>query len=217
MKMIELLRRLPLPILVILMTSAATAGATASGPVFTEASARWRLDHGLWRVHRVVDGDTIVVQRVGGRAMHTVRLLGMDTPEIRKPGVRMECGGLQATARMLALTFSRPGDGNDDGVVDRAGGRGAIVRLATDPSQPVYDIYNRTLAYVDLTADVPSAAPHDDRDLGRIMISEGLAVVYDTYSDFARQPSYEAASDAARAANRGSWARCGRDLNFEGG
>jgi micrococcal nuclease len=44
----------------------------------------------------VVDGDTIKVRDTGGHDS-TVRLIGVDTPETKKPGARAECGGAEAT------------------------------------------------------------------------------------------------------------------------
>ena len=69
------------------------------------------------RVIRVIDGDTLKVRLAAGPVV-TVRLIGIDTPETRKPGTPVECGGPQATARMkqLALALAgRPDCRSDDG------------------------------------------------------------------------------------------------------
>src|SRR5918997_1393831 len=66
------------------------------------------------RIVDVVDGDTVKV-RLGGE-VETVRLLGIDTPETRRPGAPVECGGPEATSAMLALAFSRPRDRDGDGL-----------------------------------------------------------------------------------------------------
>ena len=101
------------------------------------------------RVTRVVDGDTIEVQ-TGGRR-ERVRLLGIDTPELRRPA-GAECGAAAARANLRRLT--RPGRG------------GARVRLHTDPdSGDVRDRYGRLLAYAD--------GPHGD--LGEAQLRAGLA------------------------------------------
>lgn len=78
------------------------------------------------RVERVVDGDTLVV-RIGGRE-ETVRLIGIDTPEVSPS----ECGNRAATQ---ALT-------------DLADGR--RVELVTDSSQDKRDRYGRLLRYVEV-------------------------------------------------------------------
>jgi micrococcal nuclease len=46
-----------------------------------------------------VDGDTVRVKLADGR-FETVRLIGIDTPETKKPDVPVECGGPDATDAM---------------------------------------------------------------------------------------------------------------------
>jgi micrococcal nuclease len=60
-----------------------------------------------------------------------VRLLGIDTAEIKKPGYSVGCGGPEATQ------FAQ------DTLV------GQRVSIITDSSQDIHDRYGRTLAYVD--------------------------------------------------------------------
>ena len=82
-------------------------------------------------VKRVVDGDTIVVTAKGFDT--TVRLLAIDTPETKKPGTVVQCGGPAATAetkRVLSADIK--------------------VRVMSDPN-PKYetrDRYGRFLGYV---------------------------------------------------------------------
>src|SRR4051812_27732195 len=46
------------------------------------------------RITSVVDGDTIKVRAFGAkRRFYAVRLIGIDTPETKRPGVPVECGG----------------------------------------------------------------------------------------------------------------------------
>ncbi|MFN5604060.1 MAG: thermonuclease family protein, partial [Actinomycetes bacterium] len=52
-------------------------------------------------VERVVDGDTIDVT-IDGRG-DTVRLIGIDTPETKKPDTPVECYGPEASARLAEL------------------------------------------------------------------------------------------------------------------
>jgi micrococcal nuclease len=77
------------------------------------------------RVTRVVDGDTLHV-RVDGRD-ETVRLLGIDTPELSP----MECGARAATRMLTRLA------------------EGRRVELISDSTQDERDRYGRLLAYVD--------------------------------------------------------------------
>lgn len=53
------------------------------------------------RVVDIVDGDTLDI-RIDGR-VERVRLIGIDTPETKKPGTPVECFGPEATARLAAL------------------------------------------------------------------------------------------------------------------
>ena len=53
------------------------------------------------RVVQIVDGDTVDI-RIGGR-VERVRLIGVDTPETKKPGVPIECFGPEATRRLTEL------------------------------------------------------------------------------------------------------------------
>ena len=46
------------------------------------------------RITEVVDGDTVKVRASGAKHKdYTVRLIGIDTPETKRPGVPVECGG----------------------------------------------------------------------------------------------------------------------------
>ena len=77
----------------------------------------------------VVDGDTIrVLDAVRGEV--TVRILGIDTPETKKPGYTIGCWGTEAT------DFARTSL------------QGQLVNLVGDPTQDAVDRYGRTLAYV---------------------------------------------------------------------
>ena len=144
------------------------------------------------RITHVTDGDTI---RVGEER---IRLIGIDTPETRKPGVPVECGGKKATAFMTKLAFRK-----------RDGRRvGHYVRLTTDPTQDRVDRYGRLLAYVTRRSD--------GADLGRAMIRAGWAMVYVYASEpFRRVDAYTASESQAQSGNRGVWASCGGDFHSE--
>jgi micrococcal nuclease len=151
------------------------------------------------RITEVVDGDTLKV-RAQGRS-YTVRLIGIDTPETRRPGTPVECGGREATSRMLELAFGAPVDRDGDGVYDTEGGRGRRVTLRPDPTQDARDRYGRLLAYV-------------DPGVQRGMLASGWATVY-VYdrNPFQRLARFQAAERQARAARRGAWSRCGGDFH----
>src|SRR4051794_13664249 len=58
------------------------------------------------RVVRIVDGDTVVVRIVDQRLV-TVRYIGVDTPETKRPGTGVQCYGHEATARNRRLVAGR--------------------------------------------------------------------------------------------------------------
>ena len=141
------------------------------------------------RIVRVVDGDTLRVQLSTGRQI-TVRLIGIDTPETKRPGVGVECGGAAASAYMGRIALQH--------------GRGRPVTLVSDASQAATDRYGRTLAYVE--ADGKG-------DLGRLMVRSGWASVYVFADPFARLGRYQAAGSQAEAQRAGVWNRCHGDFH----
>ena len=136
------------------------------------------------RVVRVIDGDTLKVRLASGQTVG-VRLIGIDTPETRKPRTPVRCGGPDATARMKRLALRN--------------GVGRTVALTSDPTQGRADRYGRLLAYVS----------GGGVDFGRAMISSGWARTYVYDRDFARVTTYRSAQASARAARRGVWRTCG--------
>jgi micrococcal nuclease len=140
-----------------------------------------------YEVVRVVDGDTIKVRR-GGQEK-SVRLIGIDTPETRKPGVGVECGGKAATANMVKLAPE-----------------GAKARLSFDSTQDSEDRYGRLLAYVRVRG----------KDVQLEQIYDGLAEVY-VYDEkpFKRVEKFQRAEEVAKNAGRGVWGQCGGDFHSE--
>src|SRR5262245_41775910 len=80
-------------------------------------------------VLKVVDGDTIDI-RDDNRGRLRLRLLGIDTPETKKPGYTVGCWGPEATEFANSTML------------------GQRVALVTDPTQDRADRYGRTLAYL---------------------------------------------------------------------
>lgn len=80
-------------------------------------------------VTKVVDGDTIKFQSRGFES--TMRLIGIDTPETKRPGYPVQCGGPAASAETARLLPT-----------------GTAIRVESDPSQDARDKYNRFLGYV---------------------------------------------------------------------
>src|SRR3972149_3541562 len=89
-------------------TSRAEAGLGPNGP--TESAT----------VVRVIDGDTIVVDR--GRGEEKLRYIGIDTPETVKPGSPVEWMGPEAAAPHKGAGAGRPGTMGEDGSEKDRGG-----------------------------------------------------------------------------------------------
>lgn len=129
-------------------------------------------------VLKVVDGDTVdIVDDVRGRLR--IRLLGIDTPETKKPGFTVGCWGPEATEFAKATLV------------------GQRVAFVTDPSQDERDRYNRTLAYLDKA---------DGWDYSVEAARAGVALSY-VYGGVpvARSTQIDTAEQEAQAAGRGLW------------
>ena len=143
------------------------------------ATARGRVTANAVVVH-VVDGDTIDV--AFGRQRERIRLLGIDTPETKRPGTPIECYGPEASAMTSTLL---------------------------PPGTPVYverdiearDRYGRLLAYVMRASDgLPI-------NLALVVIGTAAPLTY--APNLATTDELLLAADEAKAAQRGIWARCG--------
>ncbi|MFK4637155.1 thermonuclease family protein [Paenarthrobacter histidinolovorans] len=132
---------------------------------------------GPFEVKYVSDGDTIGVDIAGKTT--TVRLIGIDTPEVKDPRKPVQCFGQQASQHAHELL--------DD----------ATVWLEYDPASGQTDRYGRTLAYVWL--DQTTLA-------NQVMVAEGFAHEY-TYNHTAYkyQSAFKAAQQTAAQAQKGLW------------
>lgn len=149
------------------------------------ASSRVAPERGA-RVITVVDGDTVKVKvNVDGRP-ETVRLVGIDTPESRRPQTPVECGSKKAASELRRLLQDRE------------------VVLERDPTQDAVDKYGRTLAYVSV----------DGRDAGEAMVASGWAKPY-VYGgvEFSRVAAYRAAERVASGRRAGVHGACGGDFH----
>lgn len=129
-------------------------------------------------VLKVVDGDTIDV-RDDVRGRLRIRVLGIDTPETKKPGYTVGCFGPEATAFAKANLL------------------GQQVSVQTDPTQDSTDRYGRTLAYL---------VRPDGWDYSVEVVRAGFALAY-IYNDdpVARYPAIAAAQQEAENSGRGLW------------
>ncbi|MFP5283806.1 MAG: thermonuclease family protein [Actinomycetes bacterium] len=132
-----------------------------------------------WSLVRVVDGDTIRVERDGKEI--AVRLIGIDTPETKDPSEPVMCGGEEA-ARYARQFFSA-----------------GKIKLTHDDSQGRRDAYDRTLAYASVAG----------RDYGLAAVKRGWAAQYLYDDVYDRYDEYVAAEEQARTDDKGVWGQCG--------
>jgi len=130
-------------------------------------------------VVRVVDGDTVVVSV--GDAEESARLIGIDTPETKRPDTPVECFGPEASDRMHALLPP-----------------GTPVRLELD--QEPRDRYGRLLVYLYRSGDAVL--------INEVMAQEGLADQLSIAPNTALETRFAAAVGTARANRTGLWGAC---------
>lgn len=131
------------------------------------------------RVHvtRVIDGDTLVVIDENNKEF-TVRLIGIDTPETKKPGTPIECFGLQATEYLSILVEDKD------------------VYIVSDSSQAEVDRYNRLLRYI---------FANDNQLINEQMILQGYAFEYTYDKPYVYQDLFKEAQLSAQTNTRGLW------------
>jgi len=133
-------------------------------------------------VIRVIDGDTIVVS-LNGREQ-SVRLIGVDAPEINSSPRGAECFGPESQSYLVENL--KEGD---------------QVVLEYDESQGRYDKYDRLLAYVFL----------GEQNMGELMIQNGYASEFTYKRDYRYQSAYKAAENFANMNDYGLWIECGHE------
>jgi endonuclease YncB( thermonuclease family) len=129
-------------------------------------------------VLRVVDGDTIDI-RDDIRGRLRIRVLGIDTPETKKPDYPVECWGPEATAFATS------------NLVDQR------VAVETDPTQDRTDRYGRTLAYLVRADGWDYSVEAARAGAARSYVYGGTPV--------SRHNAIAAAEKEARDARRGLW------------
>ena len=129
-------------------------------------------------VLKVVDGDTIDI-RDDVRGRLRVRILGIDTPETKKPGYTVGCWGPEATEFAQSTMV------------------GQRVALQPDPTQDRTDRYGRTLAYL---------VRGDGWDYSVEAARAGAAKSYVYHGNpVSRYAAIAGAEQEARDARRGLW------------
>ena len=132
-------------------------------------------------VEHVVDGDTIDVRLLdSGAATERVRLIGIDTPESKKPNTPVECFAKDASAGTASLLRWEPPSGSN------ATSRSAIATAACSPTS-----CGRAMA-----VRQPGAG------------AGGYASVLTYPPNVAHTDEFVTAVAAARTAGVGLWGRC---------
>ncbi len=130
-----------------------------------------------YKVVKVVDGDTVVVE-MDGQA-ETLRLIGINTPETVDSQKPVECFGREASAKAKALLT------------------GQTVKLVADLTQGERDKYGRLLRYVFLA---------NGTNFNQLMIEEGYAYEYTYNLPYQYQTKFKTAERRARLFEKGLWA-----------
>ena len=129
-------------------------------------------------VLKVVDGDTIDI-RDDNRGRLRVRVLGIDTPETKKPGYSVGCWGPEASEFAQSTLL------------------GQRVALVADPTQDRTDRYGRTLAYLVRADGWDYSVEAARAGAAKPYVYAGVPVT--------RYDAIEAAQREAQDARRGLW------------
>ncbi len=127
----------------------------------------------------IVDGDTITISLKGRR--DTVRLIGIDTPETKKPSTPIECFGPEATEFLSSLIPP-----------------GTILTVHRDVESR--DHFGRLLAYV--------FRHYDGLFVNREILYQGFARPLPIAPNITYDREFEVATSQARKEQRGLWKAC---------
>jgi micrococcal nuclease len=136
----------------------------------------------LYKVTRVVDGDTIVVNING--LDEKIRLIGVDTPESVDPRKPVECFGLEASNYTKSLLENQN------------------IILEPDPTQGDIDKYKRLLRYVLLPN---TTTPGTTTNINLKLIQDGYAHEYTYSKPYKYQKQFKQAQTEATKAQSGLW------------
>lgn len=156
------------------------SGAVSQDDVNTTAAqqeAEERTEGEFATVARVVDGDTIKVLLNGEEK--TLRIIGVNTPEIVDPRRAVECFGKEASSAMKERLKE-----------------GSSVMLIADSTQDNEDRYGRLLRYIE---------DSDRQDIGLWLIEQGYAYEYTYRAPYERQAAYQEAQRIASESQIGLW------------
>lgn len=133
---------------------------------------------GFYKVTHITDGDTIEVDMAG--TTEKIRMIGVDTPETKKPNAPVQCFGPEAS-EFTKKTLT-----------------GKSVRLEADPTNDNRDRYGRLLRYVYL---------QDGSLYQEQLISYGYSFAYTTFP-FQKAETFTKLQFQAQQAKVGLWTAC---------
>jgi micrococcal nuclease len=138
-------------------------------------------------VRRSVDGDTVEVSLLNANdrpntSSESVRLIGIDTPETKRPDTPIECFGKKASAAIAALLPP-----------------GTLIHLERDVEER--DRYGRLLAYIFRSSD--------GLFINHELVRTGFAASYPYPPNVAYADSFRAAAEVAQVVGVGLWGACG--------
>lgn len=133
---------------------------------------------GFYKVTHITDGDTIEVDMAG--TPEKIRMIGVDTPETKKPNAPVQCFGPEASDfTKKSLT-------------------GKSVRLEADSTNDNRDRYGRLLRYVYL---------QDGSLFQEQLIAQGYSFAYTVFT-FQKAEPFTQLQYQAQQAKVGLWAAC---------
>jgi micrococcal nuclease len=134
----------------------------------------------LAKVSKVIDGDTIKVLIEGKE--ETIRLIGIDSPEVLDERKPVQCFGKEASNKAKEIL------------------NGKTIILESDPTQGDRDEYGRLLRYIFL---------EEGTNFNEFMINEGYAHEYAFKGNpYKYQSEFIQAEKRARKENKGLWGSC---------
>jgi len=161
-----------------LLATAVQAGVACSDGATTAPAATGVLTANATVIY-VTDGDTVGVEIDG--VEERVRLIGIDTPETKKPNTPVQCFGPEATAFTKSLL--------PDGTA-----------LYVERDVEARDVYGRLLAYIYRSAD--------GMFVNMEIIGQGYARPLTIPPNVAHADEFVVAARNAEATNVGLWAGC---------
>ncbi len=176
---------------VLLFLAGCTAGVSPTTPS-TESTGTGSLEQGVTvTVVDVTDGDTMDVRFANG-STETVRLLGVDTPEVYAENTPSEWDGVPDTQVGRDWLRQWGANASDFAQSELDGER---VEIRVDPEADRRGGYGRLLVYLSTT--------DSERSFNQQLIERGYARLYDT--PFSKREAFADTEAAARDTGRGVW------------